>query len=353
MGRSSDRAGLELPRRHRGGDHALSRRQHRSDHACDPALGDRLLLRAAGDIALEGAMAATAGLAGRCFALIIANDVATLPLARDLAGACRAKVIFDAHEFSPLEFEEDAKWRFFLESWTARLCCEHVPRVDGMMTVSEGIAERWQREYGVNPVVVPNAPPYHDMAVPERIGRPLRLVHHGVALRIRKIETLIDAALSWPDCELDLYLVANDRQLVEELRSRASGCSRIRILPPVPVERIVPTLGSYDVGVCAFTYQPAGFNTVQSLPNKFFDFIQARLAVCIGPLPEMAKWTTRYHLGVVARGFEAADLVDALKMLSDEDLLAMRRASAVAARDLCWEFFSSRLDALVDQVLGT
>ena len=65
MGWGHDRAGLKLPRRECGGDHALSRRQHRSDHACDPALGDRLLLRAAGGAVAEGALAATAGLAGR------------------------------------------------------------------------------------------------------------------------------------------------------------------------------------------------------------------------------------------------------------------------------------------------
>jgi EamA-like transporter family len=60
MGWGRDRAGLQLPRRDRGGDHALSRRQHRSDYACDPALGDRLLLRAAGGAVVEGALAAAA-----------------------------------------------------------------------------------------------------------------------------------------------------------------------------------------------------------------------------------------------------------------------------------------------------
>src|SRR3954462_9803374 len=61
MGWGHDRAGLELPWRGCGGDRALSRRQHRSDHACDPALGNRLLLRVAGGAVAEGAMAATAG----------------------------------------------------------------------------------------------------------------------------------------------------------------------------------------------------------------------------------------------------------------------------------------------------
>src|SRR4051812_39655205 len=57
MGGRRDRAGLELPRRQCGGDYALSRGEYRSDHDGDPALGHRRTLRAAGGVAVEGAMA--------------------------------------------------------------------------------------------------------------------------------------------------------------------------------------------------------------------------------------------------------------------------------------------------------
>ena len=60
-------------RRHRGGDHALSRHWRRSDHARDPALGHRLSLRAAGGACCCkcGGRSAATGLAvtllGFCF----------------------------------------------------------------------------------------------------------------------------------------------------------------------------------------------------------------------------------------------------------------------------------------------
>ena len=44
--------------------------------------------------------------------LIVANDIWTLPVALKLKG--NARVLFDAHEYAPLEFEESWKWRFFL-----------------------------------------------------------------------------------------------------------------------------------------------------------------------------------------------------------------------------------------------
>ena len=54
-----NRIGLELSRRQRSRNHALSRRQYRSGHDGYSALGHRLPLRAAGDAAAARKMAAT------------------------------------------------------------------------------------------------------------------------------------------------------------------------------------------------------------------------------------------------------------------------------------------------------
>ena len=50
---------VELSRRHRRCDHALSRQRRRSDRACDIALGHRLPLRAAGGLSLASTLART------------------------------------------------------------------------------------------------------------------------------------------------------------------------------------------------------------------------------------------------------------------------------------------------------
>ena len=45
-------------------------------------------------------------------------------------------------------------------------------------------------------------------------------------------------------------------------------------------------MNACDVGV--FCMPPINVNARYALPNKFFDFVQARLAVAVGPAEEMA-----------------------------------------------------------------
>jgi UDP:flavonoid glycosyltransferase YjiC (YdhE family) len=70
------------------------------------------------------------------------------------------------------------------------------------------------------------------------------------------------------------------------------------------------------------------------LPNKFFDFIMAGLAVCIGPSPAMAELVKKYGCGSVAPTFEAADLARTLNSLTAEMVAAQQAASRKAALEL-------------------
>ena len=61
---------------------------------------------------LHGRVRSTAkALKAHDYALIVANDIDTLPIALMYRG--RAKVIFDAHEYSPRQYETWFLWRFF------------------------------------------------------------------------------------------------------------------------------------------------------------------------------------------------------------------------------------------------
>ena len=84
-------------------------------------------------------------------------------------------------------------------------------------------------------------------------------------------------------------------------RKNAEADPRIRILPPVKSDDVVYTINQYDIGV--FLIPPVNFNYANTLPNKLFDFIQARLGIAIGPTPEMASIVDRYGNGRDGTGF--------------------------------------------------
>ena len=106
----------------------------------------------------------------------------------------------------------------------------------------------------------------------------------------------------------------------------------MRVLDPLPYADLVQTLNAYDLGV--FVLPPVNFNYANALPNKLFDFVQARLGVVVGPSPEMARLVTEHGLGAVAADFTASALTAVLDGLTPEQVAAWKRASHAAAREL-------------------
>lgn len=283
---------------------------------------------------------------GRDFDLVIANDNAVLPLALLLA---RGKpVLADAHEYSPREFDDKLLWRMVFSRYQNYLCRIYLPRTAAMTTVCQGIADAYRENYGVIPSVVMNAPSYQALEPsPIKAGK-IRMIHHGAAIRSRHLEVLIEV-MKYLDnrFSLDLMLMESDAAYMSDLREHAANDSRIRFVPPVRMEDICSYINSYDLGI--YLLPPVNFNHEYALPNKIFEFIQARLAVAIGPSPEMARIVRPHGLGVVASSFEPSDLGAELAKLTDERLLIYKQAAHEAARELCYEG-SSKI--LLDQISG-
>jgi hypothetical protein len=116
------------------------------------------------------------------------------------------------------------------------------------------------------------------------------------------------------------------------LRREAARRSNVRILPPVPYDQLIPSTNLYDVGV--FLCPPTTFNLRHALPNKLFEFIQARLAVAIGPSPDMRAVVERYECGTVASDFEPRSLADNLNRLSVDSIRNMKAWAHDAAAGL-------------------
>jgi hypothetical protein len=130
--------------------------------------------------------------------------------------------------------------------------------------------------------------------------------------------------------ELTFMLAPGSRGYLDKLRRAAQDHERIRFVDPVPMRHIVRAISAFDVGV--YLLPPANFNQLHALPNKFFEFVQARLATAIGPSPEMARLVERHRLGVVAEDFSARSMAAALNGLTAAEIAEFRmNADRVAA----------------------
>jgi hypothetical protein len=223
-----------------------------------------------------------------------------------------------------------------------------------MMTVCPGIAEQYHQEMGMQPVVVTNAPNYAPLEPrlrPEHDAR-IRMIHHGAALPPRKIEHMI-TLMNYLDerFELDFLLVVPEhtRDYFQYLQEQARGNPRIRFLPVVPMQELVAVSHQYDIGL--FLLQPTSFSYLHALPNKFFEFIQARLAVAIGPSPEMARIVQDHDLGVVSDDFSPQSLAQRLMHLDHAQINYYKQQSHKAARIFSAEQNTAIVQDLVEKVL--
>lgn len=272
------------------------------------------------------------------FDVIFANDALAVPAAISLKP--RLGVHADLHEYAPRQGEDRLQWRLLIGPLMKWACKRYVTKANSVSTVAHGIAEEYSKVYGiVRPVVVPNASSYEPSLSPTPTQAPLRIVHAGAAARVRRIEVMIDAVaraneLRPNTATFDVVLVPGDQKYIDELRRKAesTGKGSIRILPPVGFKEIVPMLHQYDIGF--YLCPPLNFNMMHALPNKIFEYIQARLGVFIGPSPEMKRLVEKHGVGMVSKSFKAEDAASKLVTMSRGDVDEMKRASHEAAAEL-------------------
>lgn len=268
------------------------------------------------------------------FDLIIANDIDTLPLAVRLAKP-ETTVLLDAHEYAPDEFTESFRWRLLRQPLVKYLCGKYIPQVTIATTVCQGIADKYEEEFGKKFSVITNAPAYQDLQPSRTSPEKIRLIFHGMAHASRKTEKQIEMMRFLGDrFELNLMLVG-EPAYIENLKKIASGLKNVKFLPPIGTTEIASFTNQFDVGI--YSLPPTNFNNQHALPNKFFEFIQARLAIVIAPSPEMARILRDFDLGLVAKDFSPQSMADAIQSLTAERIHHFKAQANRHARELSAE----------------
>ena len=254
----------------------------------------------------------TANLSQKNYDSIIANDIQTLPLALKIAGN-RSKVYFDAHEYHPGEWSS-LKWKLLYQSYINYLCKTYIVKANSFSTVNESIAVEYQKFSGVKPVVVSNAGEYRHLS-PSSSQMPIKLIHHGAAIRERRIEEMVEIMEHLPH-HFILYLMLTplDQKYLDELKRKSND--KVKFIAPVAPDKICDEINKFDIGI--FLLPPFNFNYQYALPNKIFEFVQARLAVVTTPNPEMKNMVDKYDLGKTSAGYSPKSMAEAIIEIAEK-----------------------------------
>lgn len=228
--------------------------------------------------------------------------------------------------------------------------------LDGVITVSEGLAERLHERFGGDPpVVVRNVPDHRTVERTDDLRRRAGaypddrlLLYHGVVTEGRGVECAVRALrLLGPGHFLVVLGWAWRPDLLQGVAEEEGVQDRIRLLDAVPEDEMFRLIAGADVGLV--TTEPTSTSYRLSLPNKLFESIMAGLPVVSTDLPEAGELVRRTGVGVVyparvpGNPAELAQAIDSLLSDPDRHARCRSRALAVARDELNWETESRRL----------
>jgi len=213
-------------------------------------------------------------------------------------------------------------------------------RADAVVTVSEPIAEELRRRFGVEPIVVLNAPELDAREPPEPAPGALRVIYQGAFGTGRPLDDLLDAVRLAPNVQLTLRVNRSSADVLR--RALPAGLSaRIDVRDPVAPAEVVTALHGHHVGV--LFDRPLTRNAELSSPNKLYEYLMAGLAVVAPSLPGLA-WIDEEGVGVLfepgspeslAATLEAlaADAATTDRLRRNARRLAVERYNAEAQQD--------------------
>lgn len=275
--------------------------------------------------------------------VFVANDLPMLPVARQLAQSCGAKLVYDSHElYSEQEFSEREKRRW------SEIEAKYIGACDVVITVNQSIAAELEQRYGVGNVkVIYNAERTSQAPVVTRrlhevfglqLEKKIVLLQGGLSAG-RNLETLVDAMRYVQNPSVVLVLLGDGllRRPLEKLTRQQALKERVYFHAAVPQNELLALTAAADAGV--IPYQATCLNNHYCTPNKLFEFIAAGIPVLATDLPEIRRFVEGQQIGQVGdtgSPQKLAALID--DFFSDEQRFANWTAHVALARKLVsWE----------------
>lgn len=305
-------------------------------------------------------------LAGRPADIYHAHNVNCLPVCHRLARRRRVPLVYDSHELFtglvPAPPRSLGRVKQTLEKWIERRLIGSANRV---ITVNDSYARILAELYCIAPpAVLRNVPPLvpwqPSTVLRDRLGlsaeRTIVLYQGGYYLDTRALDNLIVAMAEVPE-QAVLVLIGfglrGEAAQLERLSAQLGLSDRVRFLPPVPHQELLPLTMGADIGTIPFLDNAPAMHWCT--PNKIYEYLMAGLPVAASNLPELGRIVADHDVGAVFDPQRPDSMAAALReLLADPARLAAmkHRARQVAEAHYHWDAESSKLVDLYHDLAG-
>ncbi|MFV0139066.1 glycosyltransferase [Empedobacter falsenii] len=287
--------------------------------------------------------------------ILLANDLDSLFPFYLVSKIKNRPLVFDSHEiFSELpSLQNRPKTKKIWKTLEQFL----LPKINHFYTVSDGYANWFHKEYGANPVVIRNVPnrtklndkqDFIFFRLPENPTNDKILMYQGAINMSRGIDKMIEAFKYVENCQFWIAGEGPKKAEYEQLVKNLNLTNRIHFLGNIPPKTLKTITPLADIGMSL--EEDLGLSYRYALPNKLFDFIQARVPILATNLPEIKKMVEEYNVGKVIINHEPKHLAETLQEILNEGKRSYQENLAKAAKELCWENEEIKLKAIFEQI---
>jgi glycosyltransferase involved in cell wall biosynthesis len=270
--------------------------------------------------------------------IIVSNDLDTLTACYLASGIIRKKLIFDSHELFH-EVPELVHRPHIRKIW---LMLEKlmVRRIDAGFTVCKPIADYYENRYNVSFGVIRNLSRYKPRLSPIELVRnqnPAVIIYQGVLNLGRGLELAIESMKYISNASLWIIGDGDVRDQLLKLTKDKGLTEKVEFIGRIPLEELDQYTQHASIGLSL--EENLGLNYQYALPNKLFDYIQARMPVIVSDLPEMKAIVEKYGIGsiLINRTPQAlAEIINTLLQKTPSDKTFIDKIE-FAANELCWE----------------
>ena len=291
--------------------------------------------------------------------LVHAQDIHLLGVAANYVEARNqhdrsCALIYDAHEYIRGLGSIDPQRR----DAYAELETEFIGQADAVITVSNSIAERLMKDHNLltKPFLVLNAPSQSKTkrteaspSVRKACGIPddVPLVIYSGGIHIsRGMDLLVSSLEFLPG--VHLAMTSNrESWYIEELKDKAAkfnGVDRLHFVPYVAPEEVVPYISTATVGISPLPADVVNYDL--ALPNKLFDYMQAKLPIISSDCFEVSELLSKYPLGEVFDWQDPKALAAAVKAAIEKksEISQVYESLATELEKFTWEYQEVELE---------
>lgn len=286
--------------------------------------------------------------------LVVAHDYFTADAGVALSELFGSKLTVDCHEYARGQYMHDRRWVLTKRPYVRHLQDLYLSRADAVTTVCEGIAELLNREQELKrPVRVVRSVPFFNSQPFRATGERITVMYLGEIFYMRGLHKAIKSMPLWRP-EFHFVMQGNlDPRYGKELKRIAAEygvADRVHFREPVPFNQIVPSANMADIGY--FVHKDLSPQKRFVLPNKYFEYVMAGLALCVSDLPEMARLVNQFGFGRLVRGYDERAIADVINSFDRASIDDMKRKSLAAAQELNWDVEQRRMLEFYEEVLA-